>query len=206
MLLALSRHVLLASGNGLGELLAEPIELQFRIGQLAIDESQSLDDRSDMRGRSRSGSLSHAERRLAQLAEHMGCIETTNTVFLQHARNGRFRRADGLLRRRYGFPQIQHPILIQIAELQHLGVIAPQLIPQTVGKANALNLELLVDARPFPELDDEGIGNGELAEQLHVGPEAIREHIGIEAVILRPCYREAVTETVELLGVDRIDV
>src|SRR6516164_1994308 len=94
MLLPLSRNVLLAiPGNGLGELLTEPVDLQFRIGQLAIDESQSLDDRSDMRGRSRSGSLSHAERRLAQLAQHMGCIETTNTVFLQHARNGRFRRA-----------------------------------------------------------------------------------------------------------------
>src|SRR5262249_42234544 len=207
VLLPLSRHALpVIFGDRLGELLAEPFELQLRISQLAIDESQSLDDRSDVRGRSLNGSLGHAERRLAWLSPYMGCIETTNTVFIQHARNGRCGRAGGLLRRRCGFPQIEHPILIQIAKLEHLGIVAPDLIPQTIGEANALNLELLVDARPFPELDDEGLGNGQLAEQVHVGSEAIGEHIGIETVILRACDREAVTETVELPGVDRIDV
>src|SRR5215467_8802528 len=39
VLLPVSRHVLpLLPGNGLGELLAEPLELHFRIGQVAIDE------------------------------------------------------------------------------------------------------------------------------------------------------------------------
>jgi hypothetical protein len=53
MLLPLSRHVLpVSASNGLGELLAEPVELSSRIAQLAIDESQSLDGHSDMRGRS----------------------------------------------------------------------------------------------------------------------------------------------------------
>ena len=37
------------ASNGLGELLAEPVELSPRIAQLAIDESQSLDAHSDMR-------------------------------------------------------------------------------------------------------------------------------------------------------------
>jgi hypothetical protein len=41
---------------------------------------------------------------------------------------------------------------------------------------------------------------------MHIGPEAVREHIGIEAVILGPRDREAVTETIELLGVDGIDI
>jgi hypothetical protein len=74
-------------GNGLGELLAKLVELQLRIGQLAIDKPQSFDGHSDMRGRSLNGSLSHAERRLAQLAQHLGCVETTYTVLLQNALN-----------------------------------------------------------------------------------------------------------------------
>src|SRR5262249_57975471 len=44
VLVPLSRHVLpLIPSNELGKLLAESVELQFGIGQVAIDESQSLD-------------------------------------------------------------------------------------------------------------------------------------------------------------------
>src|SRR5262249_47826284 len=87
MLLPLSRPVPPAiASNGLGELLAELVEPQFRIGQLAIDESQSLDAHSDMRGGSLNGSLSDAECRLAQFAQHLGHVETAYTVFFQHAR------------------------------------------------------------------------------------------------------------------------
>src|SRR5262245_47835967 len=84
---------------------------------------------SDMRGRSLNGSLSDAECRLTQFAQYLGRVETAYTVFLQYASNSRFRRTEGLLGCRCGFPQVEHPILIQIAELQHLGVIAPELIP-----------------------------------------------------------------------------
>src|SRR5262249_18930844 len=45
------------------------------------------------------------------------------------------------------------------------GVIAPELIPQTVGKANGLYLELFVDARPFPEFDDERLGDAKNMSQ-----------------------------------------
>ena len=66
MLLPLSRHVLpIATGNGLGELFAEPVELQPGIGQLAIEEPQLRDHQSDVRGRSLSCALSYAQGRLA---------------------------------------------------------------------------------------------------------------------------------------------
>ena len=69
MLLLLSRHLLsIMPGYGFGELRAEPIEQQFGICQLAIEESQSLDGHSDMRGRSLHRSLGHAECRFLQLA------------------------------------------------------------------------------------------------------------------------------------------
>jgi hypothetical protein len=60
---------------------------------------------------------------------------------------------------------------------------------QAVGEADVLNLELLVNAPPFPELDDDGLGDGEFAEYSHVSPEAVRQHIGVTAVVLGlPCF------------------
>ena len=71
MLLPLSRHVLpIIPGDGLGELLAKAIELHFCISQLAIDEPQSLDGHSDMRGRGLSCPLSDTECWFAQLAQY----------------------------------------------------------------------------------------------------------------------------------------
>lgn len=87
MLLPLSRHILRVF---LGELLTQLVEFKLRFFQLAIDESQSLDGHSDMCGRSLNSSLSDSECRLAQLVQHFGCVETTYSVFLQHASNSRF--------------------------------------------------------------------------------------------------------------------
>jgi hypothetical protein len=68
------------------------------------------------------------------------------------------------------------------------------------------NFEFLVDTRPLPDFDDKRLSDGELAERAHVGPDAVRQHIGTAAVVLGPCGHEPVTETIKLLGVDRIDV
>jgi hypothetical protein len=39
-----------------------------------------------------------------------------------------------------------------------------------------LNLQLFVNTRPFPELDNDGVGDGQLAERPHIGAEAVRQH------------------------------
>ena len=208
MLLLLSRHVLsLVSANGFGELFAEPVELQFCMRQLAIDEPQLLDHHSDVSGRRLRCPLRHAQGRLAQLTDHMRRVETAYAITLENTSNGRLAHARGFVRRRCEFPQIEDPVIGEIVgDLQHLGVIAPKLLPQSVGQSQTLDLEVFADAQPFPELDNERLGDAEFAEQLHVGPEAVRKHIGIKAVILGPCDREAVAETVELFRVDGIDV
>jgi hypothetical protein len=109
--------------------------------------------------------LSYAQGRLAQLIQHMGCVETTNAVLLQHASNGRLAHTGGLLRCRRRLPQIEDPIVGQVVgELQHLGIVAPKLIPQPIGVAATFYLEFFVDARPFSELDNERLGNREFAE------------------------------------------
>jgi hypothetical protein len=118
-----------------------------------------------------------------------------------------FTHIGSFLGRRHGLEQIQEPVRADVvSKLQHLWIIAPELVLQAVGEADVLSLELLVRARPFSELDDDGFGDGQPAECPHVGPEAVRQHIGVTAVILGPSDSEAVAKAIELLGVDGIDI
>src|SRR6516164_3389680 len=137
----------------------------------------------------------------------MDSVETTYAVVLEYASDGFLTHIGSLLRRRYGLEQIEEPGCTNvIGKLQHLRIIAPELVPEAVGETTALNLELLVDARPFSELDDNGLSDGKLAESPHIGPEAVRQHIGVTAVVVGAGDREAIAKAVELLGVDRINV
>ena len=106
---------------------------------------------------------------------------------LEYPCDGLLTHIGSLLRSRYRLEQIEKPVCTDvIGKLQHLWIIAPELVPEAIGETAVLNLELLVDARPFPKLDDEGIGDRQLTECPHVCPEAIRQHIGVAAVVLRP--------------------
>ena len=84
----------------------------------------------------------------------MGGIETADTVTLEHARDSRLTHADSFVGRRHNFPKIEEPVGAQVlGKSQHLGIVAPELVPEAVYKANVLNFEFFGDARPFPELD-----------------------------------------------------
>src|SRR5579864_3954425 len=192
MLLPQSRHILpVLSANRSGELFAKPVELLPGSCELAIDEPQLLYHHADVSGRGLSRPLSYAQGWLAQLTDYMGCIETAYAVALENASNGRLAHTRSFLRRGSSFPQIEDPVGAQVVgEFQHLGIVAPELIPQPVCEPHTLYFEFFVDARPFSELDNERLDNVEFTEQPRVGPKAVRQHIGIEAVILRSCDRE----------------
>ena len=164
MLLGLSRHVL--PSNGFGELFAEPVELQPGIGELTIDEPQLRDHHLDVSGRRLSCPPSYAQGRLPQLTDHMGRVETAYAITLENTSNGRLAHARSLLGCRCGLPEIEEPIVGQVVgcEIQHLGIVAPELILQPVCEPDALHLEFFVDARSFPEFDDERISDGQLTE------------------------------------------
>src|SRR6516162_4517521 len=105
----------------------------------------------------------------------MSGVKTTYTVVLEYACDGLLTHIDSLLRRRYGLEQIEEPGCTDVvSKPQHLRIIAPELVPEAVGETTALNFELLVDARPFSELDYNGLSDGKLAERPHIGPEAVR--------------------------------
>ena len=115
MLLPLSRHVLsFLSTNRFGELLAEPIELLFRVSQLAIDDPQLHDHHSDVSSGSLPGPLSDAQGRLAQLTDHMGRVETTDAIALENASNALLARTRSLLGRGDRFPQIERPVSAEV--------------------------------------------------------------------------------------------
>src|SRR5215475_12258365 len=124
---------------------------------------------------------------LAQLGQYMTRVEAADAVVLEYPCDALFTHIGSLLGRRHGLEQIQEPVRADVvSKLKHLWIVAPELVLQTVGEADVLNLELLVNARPFPKLDDCGLGDGKFAECPHVGPEAVRQHIGVAAVVLSP--------------------
>src|SRR5262249_35692045 len=151
------------------------------------DKPQLRDHHSDVPDRSLRCAWSYTQRRLPQLTDHMGCVETAYSMALENASNRCLAHARSLLGCWRGFPEIQEPIGTQVVgKVKHLGIVAPELIPQPVGEPDALYLELFIDARPFPELDDQRVNYDQSTEQMHIGSKAVREHIRIETVILGP--------------------
>src|SRR5215471_6688473 len=110
MLLPLSRHVFpITAGRGLGKLFAEPVKLQRGIAELAIDKPQLPDHHSDVPSRSLCCARSYTQRRLAQLTDHMGRVETAYAMALENASNRCLTHPRSLLGCRRGFPEIQEP-------------------------------------------------------------------------------------------------
>src|SRR5262249_50368652 len=189
----------ITAGHGLGKLFAEPVKLQRGIAELAIDKPQLPDHHSDVPSRSLCCARSYTQRRLAQLTDHMGRVETAYAMALENASNRCLTHPRSLLGCRRGFPEIQEPIGTQVVgKVKHLGIVAPELIPQPVGEPDALCLELFIDARPFPELDDQRVDYDQLAEQMHIRSQAIRDHIRIEPAILAPTDPQPATQPTTL--------
>src|SRR5262249_31163861 len=71
-------------GNWLRELLAEPVELLPGLGELAVDEPNTLDQPTDASGRRLDCTWRNCQSGLAQLAQDMGRIETADAVILEY--------------------------------------------------------------------------------------------------------------------------
>src|SRR6516162_6879232 len=137
----------------------------------------------------------------------MGRVETTYAVVLEYPCDGLLTHIGSLLWCRYCLEQIEKPVRTDVVgKLQHLWIIAPELAPEAICETAVLNLELLVDARPFSELDDNGLGDGELAICPHIGSQAVRQNISVATIVLGTRHREAVAKAIELFGIDRINV
>jgi hypothetical protein len=92
-----------------------------------------------------------------------------------------------------------------VGQFGHLWVISPQLLAQAVGQACPLLLQFIGDARPLAQFDHRRVVGRKLPEGLPIGAQRVSEDKGVTAVILGTRGREAITETIELLGIDGKD-
>ena len=82
--------------------------------------------------------------------------------------------------------------------------VAPELLAHAVGEAIALGAEVLGDARPLAQFDDDGIGDRQLPEAVRIGAQGRGHHFGVAAVVLGAGQREAVAEAIHLLRIDGV--
>jgi hypothetical protein len=147
----------------------------------------------------------HLEHRLAEDAGRRLGIEPADAVLLQQTRHRRRAQARRFGRRRRQRPQRQDPFGRDIvAQREQLRVVAPELLADAVGQADALLPQLLGQARPFPELDNGRVAGLHRPEQVPVGAQPRGRDPSIAPVVLGAGDAEPVPQTVELLGVDRV--
>lgn len=109
--------------------------------------------------------------------------------------------------RRRGFPEFEQPFGAEVAlEFEQGREVAPELLAQAVDEAVPFDAEILGDARPFAQLDDDRVGSRERAEATRIGAQGGGHDLGVAAVVLSAGHGETVAEAVHLLRVDGVDL
>ena len=93
---------------------------------------------------------------------------------------------------------------VVVHRVEELWVVAPELLPHAVGQTHAFSRQVLVQARPLPQLDDRRVGRLQPPETMRVGTQRRGQHASVPPVVLRPGRRQAVSKAVELFRVDRV--
>jgi hypothetical protein len=75
-----------------------------------------------------------------------------------------------------------------------------------VGKPVSFLLQVLGHARPFAQLDDNCVLGRQVPEAMSFGAQRVGEHMRIAPIILDTGDGKPIAETVELLGVDGVDL
>ena len=203
MLLSLSWPVLLRRNEPGGQ----SIELAMRLPELVIDEPDARGERLDMRGCGLGCSGGDLHRRLAQHVQDMRGVEASDAIALQDLGDRRLSDANCFVGRRRDLPQVEQPLRSEIAfEIEHRRKIAPELFAHAVCKAVALGAKIVGNARPLPQFNDDGIGDGKRSEATQIGAQGRGHHLGVTAVVLGTGQREAVAEAIHLLRVDGVNL
>ena len=182
------------------------VELLMRLPELPVHETDARNQRGDMSagGLGRSGGDVH--RRRAQHLKHMATIETADTVALEKLPDCCSANMDGLVWCGYGLPQIEEPFRPKIAfELKHRGKIAPELLAQAICEPIAFRAEVLGDARPFAQFDDNRIGTDEGPEATRIGTQTRGHYFGVATIVFGARKREPITKAIHLLRVDSVN-
>src|SRR5208283_1920077 len=184
---------------------AERLELSIGFLDLAVDQAHALGGDPDMRRRRLGSAGGHLQRLLAQDAKSLGGPNSSNAMRLEDFGETGLVDLSGPGGRGRTFPQREEVLGRQVVgHLQHLRVIAPQLLADPVGQAGALLSEVVGDARPFAQFDDRGIVDRQQSKGPPIGAQAVAQHLRVAAVVLGAGRREAIAKPVELLTALRL--
>jgi len=122
--------------------------------------------------------------------------EATDAMAFEKPVDRRLAHAHRLVRRWGQTPQVEEPAGGDIVgKYEKLRIITPEKFPDAIAEPIALSAQL----------DDDRINWRQGPEAARIGPERIGENFGVAAVVLGAGGREAVTEAIELLRIDRMN-
>jgi len=108
---------------------------------------------------------------------------------------------------RDNLPKSKNPAFPNVVcKLQVLGKVPPELLTHSVSKATSLGHELLVDSGPLSDLDNKGVIELYSSETMHVSKQSVCKDISVPPVIFGTGQGEAVSEAVQLFGIDSEDL
>jgi hypothetical protein len=190
----------------LGELVEEAVEGVEAALALLVDHSEAWQQECDVCSSSLEGAWGEPHGGLLQHGEHFVRVQAADAVSLEELLDGtpletnRLRAGDAL-------DELPEPGLIRRRrELKEVRRTTVDLVPEAVGQAVHLVAHVLVDPGELADLDDQGVVGVDAPEAVPVVAQSVGQDVGIEPVILGPSHGVAVTEAVELLRIDGMDV
>ena len=159
----------------------------------------------------RDGGFGRARRQLdgrgSQPSAQRRGIDPADAVLFRHSGQRHLANPLARARRRQAPPQVERPRRrdIVVNRVEELRVVAPELVPYLIRQANAFPRQVLAQTRPLTQPDDCRVGRLQPSKTVRVGTQRRGEHPRVPPVVLRARRRDAITEAVELLRVDRVD-
>src|SRR6266446_971838 len=146
------------------------------------------------------------QRLLSKDPQNLGSLPTAQAVRFDKPLDGGLTQPDRLRRCRCLVPQIEKPIGGEVVrELEHLRVIAPELLTHPAGQTSALLLQIVDHPRPLAQLHNHWLVIRQTSKGVPIGAQAVGQHVSVAPVIFGAGHGEAVAEPVELLRIDPID-
>ena len=140
-------------------------------------------------------------------ARSVAVVDPADAVLFQHSGQRHLANPLACAQRRQAPPKVERPRRREIAvnRVEELRVVAPELVPHLIRQANAFPRQVLAQTRPLTQPDDCRVGRLQPSKTVRVGTQRRGEHARVPPVVLRARRRDAITEAVELLRVDRVD-
>ena len=170
---------------------------------LFVEQLQARQQQRDVLARGLRGPRGDAQRGGVKFSEHRRRRHPPNAMPSEQAgercaaQRARGNRGRGELEQR------PDPRLVdRRTEPEHLGIEPLQLLPQAIGQAPELRLQLLLGARQFPELNKQRVIDVHLPERGPVGAQRVGQDEAVPPVVLGSRGAVAVAKAIELLGID----